>query len=201
MSSLGPVSLWIHQLKQGEQDNLQALWEAYLPRIVALARSKLFGASRTVSDEDDVAASVLKSVYFGIEEGRFPRLEDRNDLWQILVMITLRKVRNLVKHENRHKRSRARTQHLSTMPGTDDSGAAHFREMIDGEPDPALATQMADDLRALFEKLPDETMRNLARWKMEQCSNAEIAEKLGRSVKTVERKLQIIRGLWEKELA
>jgi len=48
--------------------------------------------------------------------------------------------------------------------------------------------------------LGDATLRDIALWKMEGYSNAEIAVKIGRVEKTVERKLGIIRDKWEGEV-
>ena len=46
----------------------------------------------------------------------------------------------------------------------------------------------------------DDTLRSIAGWKMEGLSNQEIAGHLGRSVGTVERKLRLIRKMWEREV-
>jgi len=51
-----------------------------------------------------VALSAFDSFCRGAEKGRFPRLEDRDDLWQLLFMITTRKAADLVQHERRQKR-------------------------------------------------------------------------------------------------
>jgi len=48
--------------------------------------------------------------------------------------------------------------------------------------------------------LGDDTLRAVARWKMEGHTNAEIAAKLGCVPQTVERKLRMIRRLWAKEV-
>ena len=38
--------------------------------------------------------SPFGSILRGIEEGRFKRLDDRDDLWQVLAMLTVRKAIN-----------------------------------------------------------------------------------------------------------
>ena len=47
--------------------------------------------------------------------------------------------------------------------------------------------------------LGDPELRKVAVWKMEGYSNEEIASKLDCVPRTVERKLRMIRSLWEKE--
>ena len=50
-------------------------------------------APRRASDEEDVALSAFQSFYQGIARGRFPQLEDRDNLWRLLITITARKRR------------------------------------------------------------------------------------------------------------
>src|SRR5258707_13878821 len=98
MSSSGSVSHWINLLKSGDPAAVQSLWEAYFPRLVALARKKLREAPRRAADEEDVALSAFDSFCDGVARGRFPRLTDRDDLWHVLVTITARNALHLVRH-------------------------------------------------------------------------------------------------------
>jgi DNA-directed RNA polymerase specialized sigma24 family protein len=199
MSSGDSVTQWIHQLKAGARDAAQKLWEGYCERLVALARQKLRGAPRWAADEEDVALSAFDSFCRRAEQGRFPQLLDRDDLWQLLVVLTARKACNLVQHERRHKRDGGRVRHASALPAEAGEGSA-LAGLIGGEPDPAFAAQMADECRRLLDGLGDEQLRAVAVWKMEGYSNEEIAAKLGRSLPTVERKLALIRSTWRKEI-
>jgi ECF sigma factor len=82
----------------------------------------------------------------------------------------------------------------------DSSDAAAGLEQLPGrEPTPALAAQVADECRRLLEALGDAGLRSIALWKMEGDANSQIAAKLGCALSTVERRLAIIRQLWEKE--
>jgi IS30 family transposase len=56
---------------------------------------------------------------------------------------------------------------------------------------------MAEGFDHVLRVLGDDQLRQIAVWKLEGYSNAEIAAKLGRSDATVERKLKLIRELWE----
>src|SRR5262249_10982176 len=79
----------IRLLPPGDAAAAQPLWERYFERLVAFARGKLHGVSRRAADEEDVALSAFHS--FCRAAQRFPRLNDRDDLWQVLVMLTARK--------------------------------------------------------------------------------------------------------------
>ena len=59
---------------------------------------------------------------------------------------------------------------------------------------------MAEEFRRLIEMLPDAELRTLAVWKMEGHSNEEIAARWGCVVRTVERRLKVIRSLWAGEV-
>jgi hypothetical protein len=98
------VTVWIHQLRAGNPAAAQKLWEGYFHRLVGLARAKLRTLPRRGADEEDVALSAFDSFFQGAAQGRFPRLDDRNDLWQVLFLITERKAIDLIRHEGRAKR-------------------------------------------------------------------------------------------------
>jgi DNA-directed RNA polymerase specialized sigma24 family protein len=199
MTPEGSVTYWIHLLKAGDQAALEKLWEGYFRRLVGLARARLRDAPRRAADEEDVALSAFDSFYRGVEAGRFPRLLDRDDLWQLLVVITARKASNLARDERAQKRGGGAVRHASALPGADEEGPA-FADRIGREPDPAFAAQVAEQCRRLLGQLEDPEQRAVAVWKMEGYRNEEIAVLLDRSLPTVERKLRRIRSIWEKEV-
>jgi DNA-directed RNA polymerase specialized sigma24 family protein len=200
MSSSGSVSHWIGQLKAGDHNAAQALWECYFHRLVGMARSKLRGSPRQAADEEDVALSAFNSFCRGAEQGRFPQLADRNDLWQLLVKITFRKAIDLVKHERRRKRGGSAVQAEAFSLGAEDSAAGErgLEQFISREPTPELAAQMVEQCERLLGLLSKE-QQSIALWKMEGYTNSEIAAKLGCVTTTVERRLRLIRALWLKE--
>ncbi len=198
MASTGSVTHWIGRLKAGDPEAAQKLWEAYFQRLVRLARGRLRAAPRRAADEEDVALSAFDSFCRGVEIGRFPRLDDRDDLWQLLVLLTARKASNLVRNERRQRRGGGRVQNASALAGDATDGSA-FANLIGREPDPSFAAQIAEECRRLLGQLGDTTLQAIAMWKMEGHTNEEIAVRIGRCVGTVERKLQLIRRTWEAE--
>jgi DNA-directed RNA polymerase specialized sigma24 family protein len=201
VSGTDSVTHWIHQLKAGEQAAFQKLWKRYFRRLVGLARKHLLGTPRQTADEEDVALSAIDSFFRGAQEGRFPKLHDRNDLWQLLVLIAGRKASNLVKHERRQRRGGGQLQHASTLPGGDESAQdLLFADLIGREPEPVVAAQVVEEYERLLEELGDDVLRSVAVWKLEGYTNKEIAAQLGRAPATVERKLRTIRDAWAKEV-
>jgi DNA-directed RNA polymerase specialized sigma24 family protein len=193
MPSDGSVTRLIVMLKEGNRAASQQLWEGYFARLVRLARARLRNIPSRVADEEDVALSAFDSFYRRAEKGQFPRLEDREDLWQLLFVLTVRKAINLVNYQGRKSRGGGRVQSLTDL---DLVGA----EAIFGtEPSPDLAAQLTEECQRLLARLPDESLRTVALWKMEGYTNAEIGERLGCVPQTVERKLRAIRKVWSDE--
>jgi DNA-directed RNA polymerase specialized sigma24 family protein len=195
MPSPGSVTVWIAELRGGDSLAAQRLWEGYFRRLVELARHKLLGRPRAAADEEDVALSAFDSFCRGVGEGRFPRLLDRDDLWQLLVLLTARKAYRLIRHEGRQKRGGGGVRHLSALEDEESAVA----EVVGREPTPEFAALMAEECRLRLEALGDAELRAVALAKMEGHSNAEIAARLGVVERTVERRLGLIRKLWEEE--
>jgi DNA-directed RNA polymerase specialized sigma24 family protein len=186
MTSLDPVTSYLRQCQEGDPDGAQKLWELYFRRLVGLARQRLAGRPRRAADEEDVALSAFASFCRGAEGGRFPRLDDRRDLWRLLVTITARKALDLIDRDNALKHGGGKLrQDFGEVPGP--------------EPTPEFAAQVAEEYRRLLDRLDSPELRNVAVWKMEGYSNEEIAAKLGCVARTVERKLRAIRVLWGQE--
>jgi DNA-directed RNA polymerase specialized sigma24 family protein len=186
----GSITRWIGRLKGGDVSAAQHLWEAYFTRMATLARHRLQTAPRRAADEEDVALSAFNSFCQGAKDGRFNLLTDRHNLWPLLVSITAHKCVDLVRRENRLKR---RGQ----------AGAVRdFDELISQEPTPEFAAEVADQLDrllALLDATGDADLRPIALAKMQGDSAAEAAARLGCARRTVERKLQVIVRVWERE--
>ena len=198
-SSSGSVTCWITQLKAGERAAARPLWEGYFRQLVARARRQLQGVSRRAADEEDVALSAFDSFCRAAENGRFPDLSDRDDLWQILVVITDRKSCDLAKYERRQKRGGGKVRDEAAFAETE-TGRSPLAEIMSQEPSPEFAAQVAEEYRRLLDRLGDTELRRVAVWKMEGYSLAEIAERVGVVPRTVKRWLRLIQRTWEQEL-
>jgi DNA-directed RNA polymerase specialized sigma24 family protein len=196
----GSVTIWIERLKAGESTAAEPLFTAYFRRLVGLARQQLRGLRGAPADEEDVALSAFDSFCRAAEAGRFPRLDDREDLWQMLLLITARKAVDLRRREMRAKRGGGKVFSASALAGEPNEAADDFARVMGREPTPELAVQAAEECRRLLEELGDAELRAVALAKLENYTNAEIAGRLNRSLATVERKLGLIRKLWEREV-
>jgi DNA-directed RNA polymerase specialized sigma24 family protein len=156
---------------------------------VNLARDKLRFTSRAAVDQEDVALSAFKSFCAAVKKGRFPRLNDRDDLWQVLFLLTKRKAIDHIEYENAKMRDQSKTEPLAPDGSSD-------ADLAGREPDPAFVADMAERCRRLLHRLPED-LRLLAERKMEGYTNEEVAAQHHCSLATVERRLKLIRREWE----
>ena len=194
---VGSVTHWIRDLRDGNDVDSAAreLWRRYFDRLVGLARARLHAAPRGPADEEDVALSAFDSFCHGVAEGRFTDLGGRDDLWRLLVTMTVRKAVNRVKHERRQKRGGGRVVGEAALDGTDPVSDP-FARVVGREPSPELAAMMIDECRRLLGSLRDDSLRRVALLKMEGYDNEEISTRLNCGLRTVERKLGAIRATW-----
>jgi RNA polymerase sigma factor (sigma-70 family) len=194
MSNGNSVTTWIGLLRAGDHEAAERLWERYFGRLVTFARGKLQGVSRRAADEEDVALSAFHS--FCQAAQRFPRLSNRDDLWQVLVMLTARKAYAERRGQQTLKRGGAAEGDVPRTPGFAD---VELDEIIGEEPTPEFAASVAEQFEALLAKLPDDELRQIARLRLEEYTTEEIASRLGMTDRTVRRKLVLIRTYWENE--
>jgi DNA-directed RNA polymerase specialized sigma24 family protein len=190
MSTDGSVTHWIADLKAGEASAAEQLWQQYFRRLVGLARRKLGTRPRRLADEEDVALSAFKSLCLGAAQGRFPHLSDRDSLWPLLVILTAHKAQDLIKYEQRQKRGGAAAA-LSPETGG-------LEAVLSREPTPEFSAMVAENCVRLLSRL-EPVPQQIAQWRLDGYNNAEIADRLGCGLRTVERRLELIRRVWEQE--
>lgn len=191
MSEQHSITTWIGKLKDGEPAAAQPLWERYFAQLIGLARDRLRGTRIRSADEEDVVVAAFDSFFRAAEANRFPRLENRDDLWQVLVMLCARKSVDLCRAESRRKRGGGQ----GSLDG--ETAEQAIQTLLSREPDPALAALMVEEYELRIAQLEDPDLQRLARLKMEGLANEEIAGQLDCSLRTVERRLGLIRGLWK----
>jgi DNA-directed RNA polymerase specialized sigma24 family protein len=184
------ITRCIDMLKRGDHAAAEALWDSYIHRLVALARTRLGGMPRRAADEEDVALSAFDSFCRRAERGQFASLTDRDDLWHLLCLLTERKAIDLMRREGRKSRGDGRVFAFSEVEG---QGAG---DIADTRATPEFAAQIVDEFRELLRRLGDDSLRSVALAKMEGYTNKQIAIRLGCIEQTVERKLRSIRRIW-----
>jgi DNA-directed RNA polymerase specialized sigma24 family protein len=196
----GSVTGWIRDLRgDAAAAASRALWGRYFEWLAALARSRLGPGPRGATDAEDVALSVFDSFFRGVVSGRFPDLDDREGLWRLLVTITNRKALNRRRDEARQKRGGGKVIDEAALLGPRAEEDELLAQVVGDEPTPKEAASVTEEYRRLFGMLSDESLRVVALLKLEGHSNEEIARSLDCGLRTVERKLELIRKRWAPE--
>jgi DNA-directed RNA polymerase specialized sigma24 family protein len=188
--SLGSVSRLLGGLRDGDEEAVRLLWLRYFQPLVRLARNRLNARGCTLRDAEDVALeafwTLCQQVSHPASAERFPDLHNRTHLWKLLACFTARQAFDLARKECRRRQIVGDETLL---------GEAGFEPFVGREPPPEFAAAVAD----LLECLPTDELRRIALARMEGYTNGEVARRLGRSLSTIERKLQVIRLLWQGE--
>lgn len=195
----GSVSRWIREMEDGDEAALEQLSNRYYEQLVQYARTRLSPRYRRVTDEEDVANSVFDSLWRGVQRGKFPGLHDRDNLWRLLMSLAARKAIDRVRHEERQKRGGGEVQGESGIRGSDsDSNHLGLDQLLGNQPTPEFEVMMAEECGRLMESLGDPVLQRIAALKLEGFRNDEIAEQLELALRTVERKLRMVRTKWSE---
>jgi DNA-directed RNA polymerase specialized sigma24 family protein len=195
------VTQWLTKLGRGDPAAAQAVWDRYFDKLVLYARRKLEGLPRRAADEEDVALSAMQSFCRNMAAHRFDEVADGEALWKLLVTITARKACALRRRQFAAKRGGCTVRGESAFVGrqADEGRDDGIGAVLGEEPTPELVAMVAEDCRAMLDRLGDATLRQIALYTLEGYSPPEIAEKLACVRRTVERKLERIREKWAKE--
>jgi RNA polymerase sigma factor (sigma-70 family) len=198
----GSVTRCIAQFKAGEKNAFDKIWEHYFAALVKIARRMLSArAHGGAADEEDIVQNALWSVCQGLPRNQsYSTVDSRETLWPILVAITKYKVTDHFRREGAQKRGAGRVfNELPAGTGSEESdsssgGLANI--LADEAPTADDLVAMSEQLTHLLGLLHHEDLRQIAQLHIEGWKNAEIADKLGISLRSVERKLALVRDTW-----
>lgn len=187
------ITRLIERLKQADPRAADEVWQRYFVQLLPLARAGLRGRADAAVDEDDILVSVFDRFFRAAREDRFARLRDRDDLWQVLLMLTERSMADQFRRTSARKRGGNATSTAAVRDITE------IDQLADDEPGPEFVAAFNDSLARAIYRLGQETTREVALLRMEGYENQEIAEQLDISLSSVERKLRVIREVWREE--
>jgi DNA-directed RNA polymerase specialized sigma24 family protein len=186
----GSISELIPSLKDGDRRALQQLWEHYFQPLVRVAQRRVHPAHCRAAGPEDVALEAFLEFCDQLArpdaDQRFPRLQNRKQLWKLLVCFTVRTAFDFTKKQERR---------AGVVRGESALGSAGLALLAGREPAPEFAAAVTE----LLNQLQDETLRDVALRKMEGWTVLEIARQLDCSASTVERKLRAIRAIWKAQ--
>jgi|SRR5262245_32939201 len=175
----GGDSELVRLLKAGDAEAARKLYARYARRLAALVDRRLASDLASRVDAEDIVQSVFRTFLRGIAEDRF-RVPEGSDLWGLLLVLALNKVRA---YGEFHRAAKRDVRHTLPLDDNIPDGTA------DAQADPFLHS-LAQDLLARF--LP--VHRQMIELRLQGYAVAEIASQTGRSKRTVERILQDCRN-------
>jgi DNA-directed RNA polymerase specialized sigma24 family protein len=203
MNSVGSLTRYVHELRSPEKrqrdEAARMLWERFSPRLRLLVRRHLDNRILRREDEQDILQNMFASFCQAQSMGKTAPAS-RQELWRLLVRITMCKVVNTA-HRHLADRRDVRKEH-SERPGNkgDNPLAEGMEEHADrAQPSPDERVAVAEEIERLLAILPAD-LRQIVLWKLEGFTNAEISTKISKTIRSVELKLQLIRKLLQKEL-
>lgn len=191
----------LRRVQQGDEVATTELWQRCFPRLLSYCRSKLPDDVRRVLDEEDVALSTFKSFCLRAQKGSLGEIEGRDELWKLLYTIASRKAQGYIRHQNRQKRGggKVRGESVFEPQGTRSEGRG-IEQSPDEHDSDATFAKFSHDCEVLLDRLDNETLQAIAVLRIEGYSVDEIAGRIGCARRSVERRLNLIRSIWQSEL-
>ncbi len=125
------------------------------------------------------------------------QLAESESLWRLLCAITLTKVHEQIRFHRRRKRALDREVPLtSALP----EGHTGRFDPVDPQPTPAEAAEFKEQFERLMTSFEEEE-RHLVDLKLQQCTNLEVAARLGCSERTARRLLKRVQARLERAFA
>ncbi|APZ92497.1 ECF-type sigma factor [Fuerstiella marisgermanici] len=196
----GSITRIIRRMQSGDEDGADFLWKRFYARLKFLVKNRLRSQMRGVSDEEDVALESISELFRGLLDGKYPSLHNREAFWRLLVTVATRNVIDEINRENRLKRGAGKVYHESAFDSSEGSRTALFERIASSTQAPDMQLMITERCTELLESLTDTNLQAIAVMKTAGSTNHEIAESLGLSLRSVERRLADIRQCWAGEV-
>jgi RNA polymerase sigma factor (sigma-70 family) len=197
----GSVERLIGRLRDGDDRALGPLWERYFEKLVKVARGRLpLGSpARVEGGSMDAAVNALQSFQSRLRKGEYGWVTSRGDLWKLLVTMTRNKAIKQARRagaEKRHPKEGIVRESEMTSP---EGQRYSLAELVTEEPTPEMAIELAERIERIHGALHDPELSRVFQLRLEGYSRDEISEAIDRAVRSVSRKLEIVRQAVEKE--
>src|SRR5438876_5546862 len=161
----------IERWRAGDEKAAAELYHRYVRQLVTLAQRRLSTKLAARLDPEDIVQSVFRSFFGRAQKGKFV-FKDDNDIWKLLVQITIHKTLKQVAYHRRAKRD----------AGAEVSAASRDQDLLvtylSREPTPAEAAIFVDQLEFFLRALRPED-RTIVQMRLEGYDQTEIARRLG----------------------
>jgi RNA polymerase sigma-70 factor (ECF subfamily) len=181
------------RLSAGDEAAAREVFQRYVRKLLKLARGQFDAVLRRKVDPEDVVQSAYKSFFLRYGEGKL-EVQDWQNLWGLLTVITLRKCCDRVEYH----RAQRRNVHREASAQPDAAGTEPWWEAVSREPTPEEATMLAEIVEQLLRALP-ESERPILELSLQGYTAREIGQQLGRAERSVRRLREQIRRRLEEQ--
>ncbi|MBL8817756.1 MAG: hypothetical protein JNL58_17150 [Planctomyces sp.] len=159
--------------RQVSEDAAAEFYARYMEKLMSLVERNLASRFSGRVSPEDIVQSVFKSWFAGAKDGRI-KPSSKDEVWKLLSVVALNKVRNKIKFHSTRGRSVSRTESgddvLDHVPAPTPEDAAEFMDMVE-----VVSSRL------------DEMGRRTLELILEGRGNDEIAEIIGRTSRSVTR--------------
>jgi RNA polymerase sigma factor (sigma-70 family) len=173
--------------RAGDQHAAAQLFRRYADRLIALARTRLSARLAQRVDPEDVVQSAYRSFFAEAITGRYEG-QRGNDLWRLLVTITLHKLQHQVERHTAKKRAVEREQTF----GSEDSLLGIQPDVLARDAAPMDALALVEEVEMLMRGLTP-SHRRIVELRLQGYNQLEIADATACSQRTVIRVLERIK--------
>jgi RNA polymerase sigma-70 factor (ECF subfamily) len=172
----------LERFRRGEQFAATLLYLRYAPRLLALAQSRCSSALAHRLDSEDIVQSVFRRFFRRARSGGY-EVPVGAELWRLLLVIALNKIRAAEAHHRAVKRDVGAT---ATADGLEES-------LADSAGDDGNGAYLRLVVSEALERLPAH-LREIVELRLQGYEVREIVELTGRAMRSVERLLQEARA-------
>ncbi|MCA9109010.1 MAG: sigma-70 family RNA polymerase sigma factor [Planctomycetaceae bacterium] len=184
----------VERWRQGDQQAANELYQRYVERLSGIVTAQLADRLRSRTDPDDVLQSACRSFFRRVQDGQF-EFDADDDVWKLLVTISLNKLRSQVRKHSAAKRDAGQELSRSSNEIPDE----FHMEKLSETPSPVEAFIFTEMIERVSAKLgADHAV--LLQLRMEGHSQQEIADALQTSDRSIRRMLDNIKAALNAEL-
>ncbi|MCA9062182.1 MAG: sigma-70 family RNA polymerase sigma factor [Planctomycetaceae bacterium] len=182
----------LRRFEDGEEGAAAGLYFRYARRLFGLARHEMSPTLQRRVEADEIVQSVFRSFFRRAKKGQYD-VPEGDELWSLLLVMTLNKIRKKADYHTSQRRDVRRTSNHETS--VMDRMAA---------PVPSQDVEAVAMLELVIEDLVEgmnPAKADMIRLRISGCDIQEIADRTQRSKRTVERTLQEFRSRLQTELS
>jgi DNA-directed RNA polymerase specialized sigma24 family protein len=174
--------------KQGDADAFAAIFHHFYRRLCGYIRTMLTTTDQRQHHEEDLANHVMSRVWEMRNREMFDVAQRREEIWQAICRVAIFDTRDRARYVRSKKRN------VEDLGFWDDCNSiASIRNRSNHERE----FEISELWRVFWNKLPDDSYREIVRLSLAGISKREIAEKLNTTERTINRRIEVMVQLWQ----